>query len=116
MSLHDEAGVGTLCTEVKPPARADAARAWSHKLGRLGVPLMRYAVGLIRVGRWSALPGAKPATYRTTGTSCEHGNLDRSAEPAKLCKLPRPATSPTRGRAFVVVGARESRAHGEGRQ
>jgi hypothetical protein len=116
MSTHDEVGVGTLCTEVKPPARADAVRAWSTQVERLGVPLVRYAIDLIRVGRWSALPGAKPATYRTTGTSCEHGNLDRSAEPAKLCKLPRPAMSPTRGRAFVVVGARESRAHGEGRQ
>ena len=114
--MHDEVGVGTLCTEVTPPARADVARAWSHFSGRLGVPLTRYAIDLIRVGRWSALPGAKPATYRTPGTSCEHGNLDRSAEPATLCKLPRPATSPTRGRAFVVVGARESRAHGEGRQ
>jgi len=114
--MHDEAGVRTLCMEVHPPAGWDAARAWSTQVERLGVPLTRYAAGLIRVGRWSALPGAKPATYRTTGTSCEHGNLDRSAEPAKLCKLPRPATSPTRGRAFVVVGARESRAHGEGRQ
>jgi hypothetical protein len=31
-------------------------------------------------------------------------------------KLPSPATSRTRGGASVVVGARESRAHGEGRQ
>lgn len=114
--MHDEVGVGTLCMEVKPLARVDAARAWSTQFERLGVTIMRYAVGLSRVGQRSALPGAKPATYRTTGISFEHGNLDRSAELAKLCKLPRPATSPTRGRAFVVVGARESRAHGEGRQ
>jgi hypothetical protein len=45
----------------------------------------------------------------------EHENLDSSAEHAKLGKLPSPATSRTRGGAFVVVGARESRAHGEGR-
>ena len=77
---------------------------------------MRYAADRIRVDRRSALPGAKPATYRTEGTSWEHENLDRSAGPAKLGKLTRPATSPTRGRASVVVRARESRAHGDGRQ
>jgi hypothetical protein len=75
-----------------------------------------YAVDRIRVDRWSALPAAEPATYRTEGASWEHVNLDRSAEPAKPGKLPRPATSPTRGRASAVVRARESRAHGDGRQ
>lgn len=77
---------------------------------------MRYAADRVRVDRRSALSGAEPATYRTKGASCEHGNLDRSARPAKPGKLPRPATSPTGGRASVVVRARESRAHGEGRQ
>src|SRR5262249_59059586 len=43
-------------------------------------------------------------------------NLDSSAEPAKLSKPPSPVMSRTRGGASVVVRARESRAHGEGRQ
>ena len=77
---------------------------------------MRYADDRIRVDRRPALPGAEPATYRTKGASWEHGNLDRSAGPAKSSKLPRPAMSPAGGRASVVVRARESRAHGEGRQ
>jgi hypothetical protein len=48
--------------------------------------------------------------------SIEQGNLDPSAGSAKPGKLPSPATSRTRDGASVVVGARESRAHGEGRQ
>jgi hypothetical protein len=75
-----------------------------------------YVVDRIRVDRRSALSGAQPATYRTKGASWEPVNLDRSARPAKPGKLPRPATSPMRGRASVVVRARESRAHGDGRQ
>jgi hypothetical protein len=39
-----------------------------------------------------------------------------SAEQAKPGKPPSPATSHVGGGASVVVGARESRAHGEGRQ
>ena len=48
--------------------------------------------------------------------SFEHENPDTSAGPAKAGKLPSPATSRAGGGAFVVVGARESRAQGEGRQ
>ena len=46
----------------------------------------------------------------------EHGNPDTSAWSAKPGKPPGPAMSRTGGRAFVVVRARESRAHGEGGQ
>src|SRR5688572_6129993 len=97
MSLHDEAGDRTLCMdELQRSARiADAARAWSVCIGRLGVPLAAVRRDRIRVDRRPALSGAQPATYRTEGASCEHGNLDRGAEPAKPGKLPRPATSPT---------------------
>jgi hypothetical protein len=69
-----------------------------------------------RRGRRSALPGVQPTTYHTTGSSCEHGNLEPSAEPAKSGKPTGPAMSRPRGGASVVVRARESRAHGEGRQ
>jgi hypothetical protein len=75
-----------------------------------------YAAAWTRSGQRPALPGVEPATYSTEGLSLEHGNLDSSAGPAKPGKLPGPATSRTRGGASVVVRARESRAHGEGRQ
>jgi len=48
--------------------------------------------------------------------SFEHGNLDTSAGHAKPGKPPSPVMSRARGGASVVVGARESRAQGEGRQ
>ena len=46
----------------------------------------------------------------------KHGNLDTSAGPTEPGKPPGPVTSRAGGGAFVVVGARESRVHGEGRQ
>jgi hypothetical protein len=75
-----------------------------------------YAVAISRFGRRSALPGAQPSSYRTKGSSCEHGNLDPSAGNANSGKPTGPATSRTRDGASVVVRARENRAHGEGRQ
>lgn len=46
----------------------------------------------------------------------EHGNPDTSAGPTEPGKPPGPVMSRTGGGAFVVVRARESRVHGEGRQ
>ena len=69
-----------------------------------------------RIDAWSVLPGVELPTYRTKGYSSEHENLDPSAEHAKHGKPPGLATSRTRGGAPVVVGARESRVHGEGEQ
>ena len=66
--------------------------------------------------RQSALPGVESVTYSTKGPSFEHGNLDSSAGKANPGKLTGPATSRARGGVSVVVRARESRAHGEGRQ
>ncbi len=71
--------------------------------------------GLEAVGP-PALPGAKPTTYSTTGRTSEHGNSNLSAGVTHSGKLPRPATTRVEGGASVVVRARESRAHGEGRQ
>ena len=62
------------------------------------------------------LPGIKLSTYRIKGSPHEHGNLLSSADPETAGKPPSPATSRLRGGAFVVVGTRESRVHGEGRQ
>ena len=83
---------------------------------RLGVPTCGYVPALPRIGEAPALPGAESTTYRTKSSSFEHGNLDPSAEDANLGKLPSPAMSRTGGRVPVVVGARESRARGEGGQ
>jgi hypothetical protein len=75
-----------------------------------------FAAAAPRFGRWSELPGEKSSTYRTKGLFFEHGNFDSSAGPAKPGRPTGPATSRTKGGALVVVGARESRAHGEGGQ
>jgi hypothetical protein len=75
-----------------------------------------HAAATPRFGARSVLPGVQPSTYRTTGSSFEHGNPDPSAGPAKSGKPTGPAMSRTGGGASVVVRARESRAHGEGRQ
>ena len=75
-----------------------------------------YAAAISRFGARSVLPGVQPSTYRTKGPFVEHGNLDPSAEHAKPGKPTGLARSRTGGGASVVVRARESRAHGEGRQ
>ena len=62
------------------------------------------------------LPGIKLTTYRTQGSPREHGNLQLSAGTKTSGKPPSPAMSQRRGRVLVVVGARESRVHGEGGQ
>jgi hypothetical protein len=115
MSTNDEADAGTLCMEARRPrgrVQPEPGRSWSGDWVRRDWR----ADALIRLEQRSALSGEESAVYRTTGSSWEHGNLDRGAEPAKLGKPPSPAMSSTRGRAFVVVRAQESCAHGEGRQ
>ena len=62
------------------------------------------------------LPGAQLTTYRIAGLLLERGNLDPRAGRDEPGRPPSPVMSRTRGGAFVVVGARESRAQGEGRQ
>jgi len=62
------------------------------------------------------LPGAQLTTYRTKGLLQERKNLEPSAGSETPGKPPSPAMSRPRGGAFVVVRARESRAHGEGWQ
>src|SRR6202453_3586171 len=64
----------------------------------------------------SELPGIKLTTYRTQGSPREHGNLQSSAGTKTSGKPPSPAKSRRGGRVLVVVGARESRVHGEGGQ
>ena len=85
-------------------------------LSPTGCTWYRYAAATPRFGVRSVLPGVQPSTYRTTGFSFEHGNPDPSAGSAKSGKPTGLAMSRTGGGASVVVGARESRAHGEGGQ
>lgn len=74
------------------------------------------AAPLSRRGEQSALTGVEPATYSTKGPSFEHGNLEPSGAGANREQRPSHAWSRPRDGVSVVVGARESRAHGEGRQ
>lgn len=64
----------------------------------------------VRAGR------GKADHLKHQGSSLETGELRSERRDANLGKLPSPATSRTKSRVSVVVGARESRAHGEGRQ
>ena len=77
---------------------------------------VRRARGLVLKRPQPELPGVELSTYRTKGSSSERGNLQSSAGYGEPGKPPSPATSRRRGGASVVVRARESRAHGEGRQ
>lgn len=74
------------------------------------------ADAMSRIGNRSALPGVQSSTYRITGFSFEHGNFNPSAGPAKSGKPTSPAMSRMEGGVSVVVRARESRVHRQGRQ
>lgn len=91
-------------------------RARRASTTRLGIPALGMLRSRSRNGMQSVRPGVEPTTYRIEGSSAEHENPDPSATPAKRGKPPSPAMSRTGGRAFVVVGGRESRPQGEGRQ
>lgn len=95
-------------TSMRPELGGDDTAAGCVRNGR--------AAASSRMGGQSASPGVEPATYRTTGPTFEHGNLEPSVVPSKHDERPSHALSRSRGGASVVVGARESRAQGEGRQ
>jgi len=80
------------------------------------VRLCRRVVRLVPSQRRPGLPGEKPIAYSTTNPFCARGNLQPNAGPETPGTPPSPVTFRRRGRAFAVVRARESRAHGEGRQ
>jgi hypothetical protein len=96
--------------------RASMQPALGRYFSMTGCAHLGHAAATSRFGARSVLPGVQPFTYRTTGFFLEHGNLDPSAEPAKLGKPTSPAMSRTGGGVSVVVRAREIRVHGEGRQ
>jgi len=115
-TVRSDAGIevsdGNLCMELEICTQAE--------LGRISVTTGCTPMGCAavepRIEARSVLPGVELTTYHTKGYSSEHENLDPSAEHAKQGKPPGLATSRTRGGASVVVGARESRVHGEGKQ
>lgn len=96
--------------------RASMQPALGRYFSMTGCARHGHTAATSRFGVRSVLPGVQSSTYRTKGLSFEHGNLDPSAEPAKLGKPTSPATSRAGGGVSVVVRARESRVHGEGRQ
>jgi hypothetical protein len=62
------------------------------------------------------LPGVELATYHTEGPPRERGNHHPNARGSVSGKPKSPATFRRRDGAVVVVRARESHVHGEGRQ
>ena len=98
LEAGDAARSGLSCRSIWSVGVAGAPPVWFRSDGRPG------------------LPGEKLTTYRTKGLLQERKNLEPSAGSETPGKPPSPAMSRPRGGAFVVVRARESRAHGEGRQ
>jgi hypothetical protein len=116
MSTQYKADVGSLCKEGNPATAGMLLEPGWLFMSRLGASIRGCAASRPRIGERSMQPGVQSVTYRTKGLFFEHGNPDLSARYAKPGKLPGPATSRAGGRASVVVRARESRVHGEGRQ
>jgi hypothetical protein len=114
--LDGEAGVGTLCMEVRLVSDESVARAWLSASDDWVCPRwVRDATdpGLTRrpsYQRNSRPPTAPWVAAFNVGTSI------RAPRRRGAASCPSPATSRTRGGVSVVVRARESRAHGEGRQ
>jgi hypothetical protein len=106
----DNTSYGT-CTQPDPPLSTRRGM-----VDGLSTRSRRTTRAWSRIGDAAALPGAEPSTYRTKGSPAEHGNPASSAGEAIAGKLPSPAMSRRGDGVSVVVGARESRAQGEGRQ
>jgi hypothetical protein len=113
--LHDEVGAGVLCMDVHPTMGGNAARA----------RLQDFSDWVC--SEWTCCePAPKGDAVRAARGRADHlkhqGFLLGTWEPrferrvGEPGKLPSLAMSRTRGGAFVVVRARESRVHGEGRQ
>ena len=121
---HGEEGAGDGPPILKSMLEASVRKENPPRRGRCLSPVgLSYPTGcarhgraaaMSRVGRQSAQPGVKSITYRIAGISTEHGNPAWSARIAGW--PPSPVILQVGGGAFVVVRARESRVHGEGRQ
>jgi hypothetical protein len=102
---------------MKDPPRRDmlSEPGWSDGI-RLGASVLDVLLPYpeLECGPRSQGQSRSPKALRVF--SVEHGNPDSSAWSAKPGKPPGPVMSRTGGIASVVVRARESRVHGEGRQ
>jgi len=98
------------------PEVGNVVRAWLVFSEPTGCIRQGCAASGTRIGVQSAWPGVKLVTYNIEGFFFEHGNPDSSAGSAIPGKLPSPVRSRAGGGGSVVVGARESRVHGEGSQ
>ena len=108
-----ETSVSTLDQSVPGLERCQSLATMWQWLGRPRTGLLPL---LLRFDRQSAQPGAKSSTYRVKGPTSEHETLKLSTGYAYPGKPPGQASSQLRRRVSIVVRARESRAHGEGRQ
>lgn len=110
--MGTEVSEGSLCMERDRCTQAEPGRISLAT----GCTANGCAVVKPRIDARSVLPGVELTTYSTEGYSSEHENLDPNAEHAMHGKPPGLATFRARGGASVVVRARESRVHGEGKQ
>ncbi len=83
---------------------------------RLGVPRMGTQPPNPERGASPVRSGIEQTTYRAKGRFNEQGNFDSDAWLAMPGKPPSPVLFRAEDGALVVVGARESRVHGEGEQ
>jgi len=116
IALDGEAGAGTLCMEVQLVSDESVARArlfasddWVRPTWACGATYPGLSCRP-RCQRHSRPPKAPRVVTFNVGTSI------RAPRYRSAASCPSPATSRTRGGASVVVRARESRVHGEGRQ
>lgn len=117
IGTHVEPSVGLLCMDNYPLVSSGECSAnRTAGVEQSGATDDRSRRRHVPIGLRPELPGIKLGTYHTQGLPREHGNLLSSAGPETAGKPPSPAMSRLRGGAFVVVGARESRVQGEGRQ
>jgi hypothetical protein len=96
--------------------QGDAVRAWSVRIMLTGCARHGYANSLSRTGVSSVQPGIQLNAYGAMGRYIEQGNFNSDAWFAIPGKPPSLVMFRVEGGASVVVRARESRVHGEGKQ
>jgi hypothetical protein len=99
-----------------PSYDGHAARTWSASIPDWVRPIWARCIVIPDSNAARTVRGIADHLQHRGSFIFEQGNPDPSAEHAMFGKLPSPAMSRTGDGASVVVGARESRAHGEGRQ
>jgi hypothetical protein len=118
IDTHVELSAGSLCMD-KEPSQLRWIRSANGSVCAMADLVHRVIRCVIREFRGAedqSCQGYKLSTYHITGLSGEHGNLEPSAGSETAGQPPSPVASRSGGGAFVVVGVRESRIQGEGRQ